>query len=166
MPETSAIAMAATIPRPNAGQNDKPEVVDADRDAVHAEAEIERLAKRQQPDIAEQQIDAGGKQRPDQDFGDHADPEFADERRDRARAPHHERREQRPTACARCRRALSSARQPFEQALRSQQQDGAHQHQRGNARDGRIGDALDHAFQETPAARPRRQCRADCPGRR
>ncbi len=79
MPVNSAIAIDATMPRPNAGQNDRLKVLNADRDAVHAEAEIQRLAEGQEPDIAEQQIDARREQRPDQDFRDYADPEAVDQ---------------------------------------------------------------------------------------
>src|ERR1700677_4532715 len=50
-------------------------MIDPDADAVHPEAEKQRLSERQQADIAEQKVGAGGEQRPDQDFRDHADPE-------------------------------------------------------------------------------------------
>src|SRR5271167_3929681 len=69
-------------------------MIDADRCAVHAEAEIERLPKRQQPDIAKQQVDAGRKQRPDQNFRNHADPEIVDQRRNQ---PGHRDQERRGT---------------------------------------------------------------------
>ena len=75
MPDTSAIAIGGAMPRPKAGQNDRWRSVDADANAIHAEAEIKRLAERQQPDIAKQQVDARRKQRPDQDLGNHAYPE-------------------------------------------------------------------------------------------
>src|SRR6266478_3818690 len=55
------------------------ELADPDRHAIHAESEIERLTEGEQPDITEQQVDAGRQQRPDQDFRDHIDPEHAAE---------------------------------------------------------------------------------------
>ena len=73
----------------------EPELGDADGDAVHAAAEKQRLSERQQPDVAEEQIDARGEQRPDQDLGDHADPEAVGDRRHQ---PGH--REQKRAECA------------------------------------------------------------------
>src|SRR3546814_9140444 len=57
------------------------ELGDADGDAVHAEPEIEGLAEGEQPDIAEQEIDARREQRPDQDLGGDSDPEAVGEQR-------------------------------------------------------------------------------------
>src|SRR5581483_4579612 len=69
------------------------ELVDTDRDPVHAEAEIECLAEGEQPDIAVEQVHARGEERPDQDLGDQADPEAVDQRRNEPGHREHESRE-------------------------------------------------------------------------
>src|SRR3954465_5425136 len=69
------------------------ELVDADTDPVHAETEIQGLAERQKPDIAKQKVHARGKQRPDEDFRDHADPKRIEQRRHHPRHRKHEQSE-------------------------------------------------------------------------
>src|SRR5882724_3939040 len=71
-------------------------MIDAERHAIHAETEIERLPKRQQSDVAEQKVGAGRKQRPDQNFRNHAHPEGICQRRDQ---PGHRDQEGRGARC-------------------------------------------------------------------
>src|ERR1700736_876827 len=67
-------------------------MIDAERYAIHAETEIERLPKRQQSDVTEQKVGAGRKQRPDQNFRNHAHPEMIGQRGDQPGHSDQERR--------------------------------------------------------------------------
>src|SRR5690606_31516814 len=62
-----------------------------ERDAVHAEADIERLPERQGPGIAARQADARREQRPDEELGRDADPEISGKKRPGGRNRDHDR---------------------------------------------------------------------------